>query len=165
MAGNRAAEAPKDAPGTTKKPNRFRDEVFGSILFSVPSGNKIMTYRNEPINQHRLAQVRIELGKGTGVYMSGFSVVALVRTDSKNAPAEVKGRAPSFSKGNGAFHESFIDSDDAGGAKEFQEFLDYMAIECVEWRKKSNLGKPQPASGLTMDLGELGIEQPNAITI
>jgi len=144
-----------------KTGNRFIDEVFGALIFQQPTGNKTTPYKNEPITQHRIAQVRVELGKGTGVYMSGFSVVALVRTDKPNAKAEVKGRGPSFSKGGGAFHQSFIEPEDANAERQFDAFLDHMAKQGIEWRKKTQ-GPSEVNPAMAVDLSELGIgEVPN----
>lgn len=134
------------------KANIFGD-IFGNIRFSRPTGeNKPVAYSDKVTVQHRLALVAIEMGKGSGHYLTGFSIVGLDTPDS----FKLKLNAPSQSRG--PVRSSLIVVDDDGKRQDWNEYSAAVIAKFEKWSEA--LAEPMSIPGAiatTADRGKFGI--------
>lgn len=125
------AAAPR-AQVAAKQKNRF-DTIFGGdIIFKASPTKDPLRYENGTVST-QLADVRLELGKGSGAYLKA-TIKKLQMTDGK---IEVKLQMPSA---GGKFKQPVITTDDADVAAEYLQFQASVARRYMEWRK-DNKGK------------------------
>lgn len=118
-------------------------EAFGNVRFSRPTGeNKPITYSDKTTIQHRMALVSLEMGKGTGHYMGGFSIVALDRPGADNLDFQLKG--PSVSAGPA--RKPLIVVDEDGKLSAWKEFGDGLIEKFFQWNEKLAEPAGQPAT-------------------
>lgn len=122
----RMAAAPVAGVPRVKAKNRF-DSIFGDIIFKASPTRDPLRYENGTVST-QLADVRIELGKGSGAYLKA----TVKKLEHTTGVIEVKLQMPSA---GGKFKQPVITTEDADVAADYIQWQASVAGRYMEWRK------------------------------